>query len=90
MFAGRSIWDSGRAIGDSSERFAQAFTNAADFLSPTSADTTGYRQLLGRYEGNTPGMGGIVADLLERNPIYSNHPLHGLIRSSLPKEKKKK
>ena len=89
-FAGRSRWDSGRAIGDPSESFAQAFTNAADFLSRTSSDTTGYRQLLGRYEGNTPGMGGIVADLLERNPIYSNHPLHGLIRSSLPKEKKKK
>ena len=90
MFAGPSVWDSRKVIGSPSESFAQAFTNAADFLSRTSADTTGYRQLLGRYEGNTPGMGGIVADLLERNPIYSNHPLHGLIRSSLPKEKKKK
>jgi hypothetical protein len=90
MFAGPNVRDSRQVIGNPSESFAQAFTNAADFLSRTSSDTTGYRQLLGRYEGNTPGMGGIVADLLERNPIYSNHPLHSLIRSSLPKEKKKK
>lgn len=89
MFAGRSSGNLERVIGTDEERFAQAFTNAADFLSRTSSDTKGYRELLGKYEGNTPGMGGIVADLLARNPIYSNHPLHNLIRSASAKEKKK-
>lgn len=88
MFAGRSAIEPTRVIGTDAERFAQAFTNAIDFLARTSANTKGYRELIGRYEGNTPGMGGIVADLLERNPIYSDHPLHGLIRSNFLKEKK--
>lgn len=63
-----------------SEAFAQAFTNAAGFLSETGADTTGYREKLGRYEGNTPGAGAIVRDLFTANPIYKKHPLKGLIR----------
>lgn len=62
------------------ESFAQAFTNAAGFLSDTGADTTGYREKIGRYEGNTPGAGAIVRDLLTANPIYKNHPLKKIIR----------
>lgn len=62
------------------ESFAQAFTNAAGFLSETAADTTGYREKLGRYEGNTPGAGAIVRDLLMGNQIYKNHPLKKSIK----------
>jgi hypothetical protein len=68
------------AATNPNEAFAQAFTNAAGFLSETGADTTGYREKLGRYEGNTPGAGAIVRDLFTANPIYKNHPLKGLIR----------
>ena len=63
-----------------SEAFAQSFVNASDYLSKTAADTTGYREKLGQYEGNTPGAGAIVRDLFVGNPIYKNHPLKGLIR----------
>ena len=62
------------------EAFAQAYTNAIDFLSRTSTDTSKYRELLGRYEGNTPGAGAIVLDLLRTNPVYSKHPLKREIR----------
>jgi hypothetical protein len=62
------------------EAFAQAFTNAAGFLSETGSDTTDYREKLGRYEGNTPGTGAIVRDLFMANPIYKNHPLKGRIK----------
>jgi hypothetical protein len=65
---------------DPDESFAQAYTNAANFLSETASDTTGFRERLGRYEGNTPGAGGIVRDLLIGRPIYSKHPLKGVIR----------
>lgn len=68
------------AVTNPDESFAQAFTNAAGFLSETGSDTTGYREKLGRYEGNTPGAGAIVRDLFVGNPIYKNHPLKGLIR----------
>jgi hypothetical protein len=68
------------AATDPDESFAQAFTNAAGFLSETGADTTGYREKLGRYEGNTPGAGAIVRDLLRGRPIYNRHPLKGVIR----------
>lgn len=63
-----------------SEAFAQSFVNASDYLSKTAADTAGYREKLGQYEGNTPGAGAIVRDLFVGNPIYKNHPLKGLIR----------
>jgi hypothetical protein len=62
------------------EAFAQAYTNAAGFLSETAGDTTGFREKLGRYEGNTPGAGAIVRDLLTARPIYRQHPLRGVIR----------
>jgi hypothetical protein len=62
------------------EAFAQAYTNAIDFLSRTASDTSKYRELLGRYEGNTPGVGAIVLDLLRTNPVYSKHQLKKEIR----------
>ena len=62
------------------ESFAQAFVNASDYLSKTAADTTGYREKIGQYEGNTPGSGAIVRDLLMGNKAYANHPLKKLIR----------
>lgn len=65
---------------DPDEAFAQAYTNAAGFLSETAGDTTGFREKLGRYEGNTPGAGAIVRDLLTARPIYRQHPLRGVIR----------
>lgn len=71
---------SGEAVTDPSESFAQAYTNAAGFLSETAGDTTGFREKLGQYEGNTPGAGAIVRDLLTARPIYRQHPLRGVIR----------
>lgn len=65
---------------DPDESLAQAYTNAVDFLSRTNADTSGYREMLGRYEGNTPGAGAVVQDLLRARPVYSKHPLKGVIR----------
>lgn len=65
---------------DPAEQFAQAYTNAAGFLSKTSQDTSGFREKLGEYEGNTPGAGAIVRDLLRGRPIYNRHPLKGVIR----------
>ena len=77
---GISAKDPDRAITDPSESFAQAYTNAAEFLSQTAGDTTGFREKLGRYEGNTPGAGAIVRDLLTGRSIYKQHPLKGVIR----------
>lgn len=65
---------------DPDESLAQAYTNAVDFLSKTGADTAGYREMLGRYEGNTPGAGAIVQDLLRSRSVYGKHPLKGVIR----------
>ena len=62
------------------EALAQAYANAAGFLSETAGDTTGFREKLGQYEGNTPGAGSIVRDLLTARPIYQHHPLRGVIR----------
>lgn len=62
------------------EGFAQAYTNATSFLSETAADTSGFRGRLGEYEGNTPGVGSIVRDLLMRKPVYGKHPLKTVIR----------
>ena len=67
-------------ISNPREAFAQAYTNAAGFLSETANDTTDFRNKIGRYEGNTPGAGAIVLDLLKGNPIYKNHPLKSIIR----------
>ena len=63
-----------------SEAFAQSFVNASDYLSKAAADTAGYREKLGAYEGNTPGAGAIVRDLLLGNPKYAQHPLRKVIR----------
>jgi hypothetical protein len=65
---------------DPDEALAQAYTNAASFLSETARDTTGFRQRLGELEGNTPGMGTIVRDLLTARPIYKQHPLKKVIK----------
>lgn len=65
---------------DPDEALAQAYTNAAAFLSETAPDTAGFRQRLGELEGNTPGMGSIVRDLLTARPIYQKHPLKKVIR----------
>lgn len=62
------------------EALAQAYTNAVSFLSETAPDTTGFRQKMGEYEGNTPGMGAMVRDLLRAKPIYQKHPLRSVIR----------
>lgn len=77
---GISAEDIDRAITNPFESFAQAYTNAAGFLSETAGDTTGFREKLGRYEGNTPGAGAIVRDLLTGRSIYKQHPLKGVIR----------
>lgn len=78
--AGISAREPDTVITDPDESFAQAYTNAAGFLSETAGDTTGFREKLGRYEGNTPGAGAIVRDLLRGRPIYRQHPLKGVIR----------
>jgi hypothetical protein len=75
-----SIFDREYLETDPKEAFAQAYTNAAGFLSETANDTTDFRNKIGRYEGNTPGAGAIVLDLLKGNPIYKNHPLKSIIR----------
>ena len=62
------------------EALAQAYTNAVSFLSETAPDTAGFRQRMGALEGNTPGMGSIVRDLLQGRPVYQQHPLRGAIR----------
>jgi len=62
------------------EGLAQAYTNAVDFLSKTAKDTADFRETLGMYEGNTPGAGSIVRDLLKARPIYDKHPLKRAIR----------
>lgn len=62
------------------EAMAQAYVNATTFLSETAPDTAGFRQRIGALEGNTPGMGGIVRDLLKNQSIYRQHPLRGVIR----------
>lgn len=81
-FGGERTGDDGKKflVTNPNEALAQAYTNAVDFLSRTASDTSKYRELLGRYEGNTPGAGAIVLDLLRTNPVYSKHPLKKEIR----------
>lgn len=62
------------------EALANAYVNATGFLSETAQDTTGFRNKLGAYEGNTPGAGSIVKDLLTAKKVYANHPLRKVIR----------
>lgn len=57
------------------EMKAQAFVNAFRYLSETAKDPQlDFRRLAGDLEGNTPGMGMIVQDLIKL-PLYQNHPL---------------
>lgn len=64
------------------EGFAQAFTNAAEFLAENAKGVQrNYRERLGQLEGNTPGAGQIVQDLLSRD-IYAQHPLQRVIAAS--------
>lgn len=61
------------------EAYAQAFKNAFNFLSETALKPDmDYRKFAGDLEGNTPGMGLIVQDLMKR-PIFAKHPLQGKI-----------
>jgi hypothetical protein len=70
---------------DQHEGAAQAFKNAWGFLAETAKDPKqDYRKLAGDMEGNTPGMGLIIQDLMKL-PIFAKHPLQGQIF----KEKKK-
>ena len=66
------------------ERYAQAFTNAFQFLQDSAKDPkmdwSGY---LGKLEGNTPGTGAFVVRML-KEPIYKNHPLKQILA---PEEK---
>lgn len=65
-----------------SEAFAQAFTNATEFLAENAKGVQrNYRERLGQLEGNTPGAGQIVQDLLSRD-IYAQHPLQRVITAS--------
>lgn len=62
------------------ESFAQAMTNAMGFLDENSKSVQpNYRERIGQLEGNTPGAGQLVRDLLSK-PIYANHPLKTVIR----------
>lgn len=64
------------------EGFAQAFTNAVEFLAENATGVQrNYRERLGQLEGNTPGAGQIVQDLLSRD-IYAQHPLQRVITAS--------
>lgn len=81
-FGGKKRNNQGQVVltTDPQESLAQAYTNAVDFLSRTGADTSEYRKMIGQYEGNTPGAGAIVQDLLRSRPVYQKHPLKGVIR----------
>lgn len=73
---GERFSDVGNPTG---EAFAQAFTNAVAFLAENATDVQPtYRSRLGQLEGNTPGAGQIVQDLLSRD-IYARHPLRQMI-----------
>ena len=60
------------------EGYAQAFTNAYDYLDKTRRDPSMEyaRSLAGEYEATTPGMGSIITELLKEK-TYANHPLRG-------------
>lgn len=61
------------------EAYAQAFKNAFNFLQETARNPKmDYRKFAGDLEGNTPGMGMIVQDLMKL-PIFEKHPLRGII-----------
>jgi hypothetical protein len=75
----QSRMDGGRTEYEG-ESFAQAFTNAMGFLEENAQGVTpSYRERIGQLEGNTPGAGQILQDLL-RKPIYANHPLRKVIK----------
>lgn len=59
------------------EAVSQAFTNAIKLL--RSNDTTNVRQRIGEMESETPGMGTITRDLLNK-PVFANSPFRQVIR----------
>jgi hypothetical protein len=70
----------------SSEAYAQAFRNAFNFLAETARDPKmDYRKFAGDLEGNTPGMGMIIQDLMKL-PIFAKHPLQGQIFTEVKKK----
>jgi hypothetical protein len=72
------------------EGYAQAFTNAYDYLDKTRRDPSMEyaRSLAGEYEATTPGMGSIITELLKEK-TYANHPLQGQAFVSSQKTGKK-
>jgi hypothetical protein len=71
---------------DPSEGYAQAFKNAFNFLAETARDPKmDYRKFAGDLEGNTPGMGMIIQDLMKL-PIFAKHPLQGQIFTEAKKK----
>ncbi len=65
------------------EKYAQAFVNAYRYLTDTAKDPKmDYRGYLGKLEGNTPGTGDIVLDLL-KTKLFQKHPLQEVFQ---PKE----
>jgi hypothetical protein len=72
------------------EGYAQAFTNAYDYLDKTRRDPSMEyaRSLAGEYEATTPGMGSIISELLKEK-TYANHPLRGQAFVSSQKTEKK-
>jgi hypothetical protein len=67
------------SVTTESERRAQAFANAFDYLQRMASDTADYRGRLGAAEATVPGTGDVAKGLIKRS-IYANHPLRGLIR----------
>jgi hypothetical protein len=68
------------------EGYAQAFRNAFNFLAETARDPKmDYRKFAGDLEGNTPGMGMIIQDLMKL-PIFAKHPLQGQIFTEAKKK----
>lgn len=59
------------------EAVSQAFSNAIKLL--RSGDTTNVRSRMGEMEAQTPGMGVIARDLLQK-PVFSNSPFRRVIR----------
>lgn len=71
------------------ESFAQAFTNAMQYVRENSPKLQkDYRERAGKLEGNTPGMGQLVSDILSHK-MFDGHPLQKVYNVPKRKEKKK-
>lgn len=81
----RSHTDFGSGFGES---FAQAFVNAMQYIRENGQKLQdNYRERAGQLEGNTPGMGQLVSDILGKD-IFSSHPLRKVY--NVPAKDKKK